>query len=483
MSGYNKETLINSSLHKYLRYTYYLLEARRNGNLQASELYEQTGTPFVDAGIAVICKMANKKTPEDIDFTDLKNSTEKLVEIYTSESWSKPLYSIFPNSLLTNPSSKKKGDLRQKYLFFLLGLIKDIETESSGESICISCGRHAVVKPKLRMDIPLIGSGDLLNFFPAAKGGADYCSACTLAVQFFPISTRKGAELFTIHSSSMSLLKSWAYLPVKTVNNELAIGELNGPLSTKSNVPKNALFEFATDIIRDLEENEYPKEDTRQSVELIQFTNFQQGPDLRIHNLPVPVFQFLLDIQHDEKNKLDWAKIVSRNYRRKKNNDVDYSKPNPLYQSLIDGRSAVYYFIDTTKRENLCGWKLVKSYLEDVKKMEKERILKIREIADRLGDYFLDGNHKRLFFTFESCKSYPIFRNQLRKIQKDCVLSSLEGVPFTFDDYVDFLFPESIIDWKETRDLMLFRIYEKISASGLRKEFADNEIKEEIEEE
>ncbi len=33
---------------------------------------------------------------------------------------------------------------------------------------------------------------------------------------------------------------------------------------------------------------------------------------------------------------------------------------------------------------------------------------------------------------------------------------------FTFDDYVNYLFPEGNLTWRETQDLILFRMYEKL---------------------
>ncbi len=448
--------------------------------MQANKIFELTGTPFVDVGIVTLCRLSGKKKPEDLSFNDLVSASNRIVEIYLSEKWNKSLYSVFPNSLLTNPSSKKKGNIKQKYFEFLEDLIQNFNIDTVDKKICISCGRYNVYQPRLRMDIPMLGSGDLLNFFPAAQRGADYCNACTFAVQFFPVSMRSGTELFSIHSASICILRSWTIAPVQMINNDLALGSLTGPLLTKSNSPENALFDFSNEIILELEENECSEEISDSSVDLFQFSNFQQNAKLRIYSLPSKIFKFLFDIQHDYDFRSDWTTIVSRNYKRKKNNnEIDYNKQNALYKSLLDGRSIVHFFIDTSKKENLCGWKLVELYLERLENMEKERIEKIKEIADGIGDYFISGGYTKSFHNFENCKTYPEFRNQMRKILKGWISSSHEGVPFTFDDYVNYLIPEGIIDWKDTRDLLLFRIYEKMSSPELKERFT--EMKEEIE--
>lgn len=452
--------------------------------MQEQAIFHLTGTPFVDAGIAALCVLSGKKTPEKLTFDDLVSSSEKLTEIYLSEKWGKTLYSIFPNSILTNPSSRKKGNIRQKYLDFLKELVSSIGIDEKVENVCVSCGSYHVRKPRMRMDIPLLGSGDMLNFFPSAQIGADYCSACTLAVQFFPLTIRKGADLYCIHSASPSILRGWADQPMKMLRKDLALGEFGGPLSAISNFPKNSLFEFTSEILEEMEEDDYLDEKSGTSVDMLQFSNFQQGANLKIFPLPTRFFRFLFDLQHDQVNLADWKVIVSRHYKRKKNsNEVDYNRPNSLYQAFLDGRSLVSFFIDRKATENLCRWELVNFYLERIEKMEKERIDKIRQIADNIGEYLVNGNHLRTFHNFENCKTYPEFRNQMRKIQKDWVLSKHNGVPFSFDDYVDYLFPESIMDWREIRDLMLFRIYDKLSSTNMKEQILEIKTDEELMEE
>jgi CRISPR-associated protein Cst1 len=51
-----------------------------------------------------------------------------------------------------------------------------------------------------------------------------------------------------------------------------------------------------------------------------------------------------------------------------------------------------------------------------------------------------------------------------------------KDVLFTFDDYVKYLFPE-VKFWRETQDLLLFRIYE-----NLHEWLIDNDYVEEMEE-
>lgn len=151
-----------------------------------SLLYTFTGNPFVDAGIWAICEWSGRKKPEEIEIKDLKGITSDVVPLYITAEWVKSLYSVFPNNAVTNPSVKNKGKKLAESLDQLINQVESLErTENLGN--CISCGRYDIEEIRTKTEIPLIGSGTLINFFPYGQQGADHCPACTLAVQFSPL--------------------------------------------------------------------------------------------------------------------------------------------------------------------------------------------------------------------------------------------------------------------------------------------------------
>jgi CRISPR-associated protein Cst1 len=100
-------------------------------------IFTYTGNPFVDAGITAMLVWLGKEKPEEIEKEDVKKLIEDIKDLYTKENWNKIMYSIFPNSKLTNPSVKdKKGE----YGRFLNELLSEI-TLLSTEGNCIACGR------------------------------------------------------------------------------------------------------------------------------------------------------------------------------------------------------------------------------------------------------------------------------------------------------------------------------------------------------
>ena len=140
-----------------------------------------TGNPFIDLGSYALAIKLNKDI-SDITFEDLKNESVKISRLYTELSWKKNMHSIFPNSVLINPASTNKLNLKELYLEKLNQLIDSIESIQDNGS-CIGCGRRDVKEVFGKDVIPLTGSKSLINYFSFGNSGADYCSLCALLIQ------------------------------------------------------------------------------------------------------------------------------------------------------------------------------------------------------------------------------------------------------------------------------------------------------------
>ena len=78
--------------------------------------YQYTGNPFVDGGIWGLCEWSNKKRAEELEIEDIEKTVRDIIPLYLTKEWGKSLYSIFPNSAVTNPSVKNK-ELKLKEVF------------------------------------------------------------------------------------------------------------------------------------------------------------------------------------------------------------------------------------------------------------------------------------------------------------------------------------------------------------------------------
>lgn len=107
--------------------------------------------------------------------------------------------------------------------------------------------------------------------------------------------------------------------------------------------------------------------------------------------------------------------------------------------------------------------------------MDEKRIETIKDVGDRLSNYIKINNSPKTLNDLERASNYNNFRNILRKILKNKINNGDEELLFTFDEYVLNLFPEGNMTWRETQDLLLFRIYE-----NLHKWMIENDYVEEL---
>ncbi len=414
-----------------------------------------TGNPFVDAGIYSIEAYYEKDfstlTPEK-----LETKIEDLVDLYLSDGWKKDLYSIFTgNSKYSNAAIKDK---KAKSVEYLKDLLKGFSiADSSGT--CIACGRRDALPIRKRDEIPLTGSGKLINFFAGASGGERYCPVCTFAVQFMPIFLYSvGGRFLLFHSVSDKIMKYMAKMGVRNITEQKASGNYSGCMKEGYKNGENALFHIIEKIIRD-NEDIFPEENP--SITVYLFSNYGQNPPpMKIIHLPNGVFKFLVHIQRVDANA--WREIVRRGYGVLKKEDDYKRKNNTVYRNLLNGKSIIGFFIDNENKTIIGNWEIFSYYLKEVRKMDEKRIEVLKRVGDKIAEYIRQTDNTRRLFALETAKSYEGIRNVLLKITKDMIATNIDGPLFTVDEYLNDLFPDGAMTWKETRDVLLFRIYEKL---------------------
>ncbi|WP_299526179.1 type I-B CRISPR-associated protein Cas8b1/Cst1 [uncultured Methanobrevibacter sp.] len=443
-----------------------------------------TGNPFIDAGIFALSVKLNKPI-EDITIGDIENEAKFISKLYLKDGWNKNMYSIFPNSPLVNNAIK--GDRSEKYFNELkseIECIQDIQDNGS----CMGCGRRNAEYVFGKSIIPLTGSKSLKNYFSFANEGADYCSLCAILVQFSPLLMYTcGGKFILLNSDSELVMKLWAKETIQNVNTQVSLNNYAGCCNDGITRPVNAIFEIITKVIdsSDLWDDENP------SLNFYYFTNYNQGPELEIYTLPIDVFNFLVDIPSED--KYNWKFILKKGYQyvkwdkeetfdKDKKNYYYKNKPNNVYNNLLMNRSILKYFYNFKHKKTYCSWKLVNAYMREVRKMDEKRIEAIKTVGDKLSDYIKINDSKKTLSSLENASSYNNFRNVLRKILKNKIKND-DDLLFTFDDYVINLFPEGNLTWKETQDLLLFRIYENLHNWMVENDFVEEISEEELLEE
>jgi CRISPR-associated protein Cst1 len=220
----------------------------------------------------------------DLDLEDLTAVKSTLMDLYATPAWAKAMFSVFVNYPLNNPSFKgetrKRGALEQFFDELLQG-VQALEDQGN----CMACGRRSTRKPKSRQHIPMTGSGGLRNFFSYASQGADYCDTCAFAIQCAPLTLYACGKLLLVHSNSYKVLRVWAKHAVTAIQRQIATGEYTGCFNEGYTNARNALFHIAQELTRRYEER-WAEENA--TIRLYHFTNYIQGPELDIHDLPAP---------------------------------------------------------------------------------------------------------------------------------------------------------------------------------------------------
>ncbi|MBI2653082.1 type I-B CRISPR-associated protein Cas8b1/Cst1 [Candidatus Woesearchaeota archaeon] len=457
-------------------------------------IFKFTGNPFVDNGVALITVWAGKKKPEDVDDSDLLEITNQISTLYFEVKWKNRIQFIFPNSKITNPSPYLNPENKKKeYTNLLLSFIKAIVPFSkSGD--CISCGSRDGIFYLTKDKVPLSGSGEYLNFFASFERGERYCGACTLSIQLCVPMVMDCNKFLLIHSNNYNVLLYMADFILNKVTSQLASGSFEGMYKNDFYNEKNALFHIINKIIIPQFDDEiWNKEDTLVSCYFFSNAN-QKGQLYNIYQVPSEVFDFLcciktLDKKYKEKNILkDWDNIIYNAYLKvkiKKNESPDIkikNSYNQVYESLLNGSPIIRYFYNSSEKKALCPWELTELYLSKVRKMEKERIDVIKKLADNIVEIMKSKENTKRLFGLENARYYSGLRATLILCARDWQNMNKNQPLIRLDDAIELLFPETSEgwkNWKETRDLLLFRIYET-SHDWIVKNRSEEEKKEEI---
>ena len=442
-------------------------------------IYEKLmGNPFVDAGVSAICGWLGPGTqPEEITTEDLEVMINRFATIYCNPEWIKNLYSIFPNSPVTYAARGNRDSAAELISKWSNWREKIAPMSQVGD--CLGCGRRMTMEKLLtKTDVPLTGSGSLRNFFPLFSDGQGYCAACALAVQFIPLAlVSSGGKFLMLHSNAWRVQRKWTQICVSDIQSRAARNEFTGCFNPEYTNPRNGLFYMTSQLI-DYEERR-ATEDI--AMQIFYFSNYNQGPELEIFYLPAPVFRFLRYAYQNEFRR-GWQQIVRSGYRRVKwdkvESEEDYKNhSNLVYEFLLQGRSILRFFINRPARKVRSSWELLALYLKEVQNMDESRLNAIKQVGDFIAESIRKSERDRRLRQLESAGNYGECRNVLRFVIRDRIQQGEKEPLFSLDNYVEHLFPASADQttfWRETRDLLVFRIYETLHDWLIATGFADN---------
>ncbi|MBC8521876.1 MAG: type I-B CRISPR-associated protein Cas8b1/Cst1 [Methanomicrobia archaeon] len=448
----------------------------RGGNVINEEIddnkiqTEFVGDPIVDSGLMAI-KLLTKRELYDCSTEDLKKVSDDLVNLYLTPAWYKEIQSIFPNSTYINPAfddDDKEANSKE----FLHELTDNINNFDADAGYCIFCGKPAYKrldgKPFTKTQIPLIGSSKYTNFFPSFKNGIDICARCALAVQFAPLLFYKtGGKPSAISCNNKDVIKAFGMECIEYINRQKVLNafkskETSGTFDEGFKSPQNALFHLAYKLSVEyrsiLKENE--------EIVIYRIDNYNQNPSgVSIHKLPNNVFKFVISMMKSPEYKKIWYELLSKHYRKEvTKNGLPIWKVhrNTIHDNLLNNKTILWAFRDDKAKELTVPFIIVERYMDLVRNMNKQRIEAIKNLADKIAICIEEMRDKRRVNDIVSAKDLPTFRNQLRHIFRDWQKLGKEEPMVTYDEYIATVIPGDYSGWREVRDLMVIRLYEKL---------------------
>lgn len=451
-------------------------------NIDYEWLVKPTGDPFVDAGGYALEEFSHYYP--DANILEL---IDKVASIYVDR-WEGKINPFFLNSKITQPAFKGNKKKTETYRYFQAL----INNDDGIEGYCRVTGKKGNVFIGGRDNFVLSGSSTFSNFHHEFQNGIMISKEVIIRCFFLPLACEQlQGRISLLNSSNPEVTAFFAKLVCKRNMEALKNNMSTSVLKSKTSSTSTALLRFVDEVLN--AKSIHFDNEGQCDLRMYLFTNFGASPDLQVLSLPFPVWHFYRFVMKG-KYRDNWHDFVSRYYRSKgcicisaneykisvgKNvqtvaeNEFQYWD-NSIYKSLINGKSILSFILDYSK-ENEFEFNIVKVYSIKIRKMKKETIEKIEQMADFIINSNNDrGIGKAITKLNAVTSSFLLRRYVLNNIVKPYYDGGYNEAIVTVKDYVDYLFPDSD-SWKEMRDVLLIAIYEKLHKLKKKVEIEDNE--------
>ncbi|MFN8577119.1 MAG: hypothetical protein U0354_09710 [Candidatus Sericytochromatia bacterium] len=432
------------------------------------------GHPFVDVGVSVM-EILLEKTCEEFTDEDIEKAKQELIKEYDNNTLKGYLSTIFPNSAWANFNiGKEKKEENINNLLY---------SKNELNKKCFYCENKAN-RYSNRQDIPLLTGESVINVVSTGLG-LPVCTDCLTSIQFFPLGTIKvegSALLWNTHDIDLS------YILTRNHFDKLKL-LIDGAVDNKVEslkFPFTRIFEAlenALKIIKDNNPNKYPITDCI----AYHFTNYGTSPNYKEYIIPSSFLSFKKKLDTNNELNAIYKQIINNSWFSKNKKETEQkNKENRFYTDLgkflqqdtfkeVNHR-LLKHFIHTKKKE-LNSFSLVSLFLIEVTGMNKVRLEKIKDLADKIVKLNSEKHIKELFRKKYSQRD---FIDYLVRIQAKLKSSNLPV--FSMDEICIALGISNSDDTTNNdfylvRDLILIRLLELTSIH-----LEDDEIAQDLEE-
>jgi len=462
---------------------------------------EPTGDPFADTG-AIVIECLQEKYPDK----SILQLIEWATDIYVNQ-WDNNLHTFFLNSSITHNSNKGQKGINKTlalYKGFMEG--KEVDGSEAHDGFCRITGKYGKVFNGARDNHIMSGSGTLINFHHGFETGIKLSKEALISIFFVPLGVEQLGDKVAILSSNNEDVSRY-FIKKNLDNNFRDLGSSISKSIQRSDFPNptNALFDYATQCIENIKTATFDEETEMSNTKgvtlnLFHFTNFGASPTINLYTLPSTVFAFYARCYKD--HKTDWLNFIFNYYSSSKLKNatfdantntwinskeiVDYQSfktwKNQVYERLVEGKPLHSLFLKHSQKHKL-NFKIVELYQINIQNMDKKTLSKIKDLANFIVDERADEEIKKSMTRLNGAKSSHELRYILLKFLGKNYNEGKDSPLFTIEDYTEYLFPDGS-NWKETRDLVLIAVYQKLHEANkkVEVELVENELENQLNE-
>lgn len=305
-------------------------------------LLHWTGHPLVDVGIATLCALVDKRDPSDLTLDDLDAAGNEIRQAYELPEMNGYITCVYMNAPYVQPKMRTTSPAEYKSKVKRLTLPHRVPADPEADGLkCAFSGEPAHLMLH-RVELPLMTSEGVMNFFPAGRDGLPVAAPYALAIHALAIGGRRSeGKLLIANSDSPILRLRFAKKFLDDNRRILSLIRSNqlseGPPALEEHLPrewsggwdkekkrpkypdaKGPQSLVVDDLIEILGESSMgPLRDTPLSVTAYLLSNSGQGPSLAIEPIPGELVSFLQEL-HGAEFASKWRRLVARSWRRAK---------------------------------------------------------------------------------------------------------------------------------------------------------------------
>ncbi|RFS17574.1 type I-B CRISPR-associated protein Cas8b1/Cst1 [Emticicia sp. C21] len=440
-----------------------------------NDFIKPTGDPFIDVG-GFVLEYLIEKSPDKTILEHIAYATDIYVKY-----WGGKLHTYFLNSSITQPAfnTEKKIEETMKYY---CGLIEETNKDYK-TGYCRIVGTETKLYIAGRHNHMMSASSAFINFHSAYESGLYFSKEALIRTFFIPLGVCFVGDKIALLQSNYDTVSR--FLIKKNVDTNLANvanGLAEGTLKSEFGIISNALFNFADSCINELP-NAVPEDESDIALPDVQlnmyhFTNFGASPDIELHTFSNLLFKFY---GHCKKHYAkEWSDFINQHYKSSKFKEAQFDEKtqewynkkehlsysdykvwnNPILNKLIKNTSIIPNLRQWSKNHQF-SFNIIEIYCINILKMDKYTIQKIKELADFILNDKSEDQIKKALVKLNGLKSSSDFRLYLIKLIKDNYEAKTPAPLITLEDYVFYLFPDGSF-WRDTRDLLIIAIYQKL---------------------